>query len=93
MNALDDARHNEAAGHFTAAVNTIGFSSMSPIHSEYDVFVVVGWSVQLKSFFHCAFSSYSGGTSSPCGELHTRIGAMRSFGQVDFQKPSRHTDT
>jgi hypothetical protein len=42
MNALDDARHNEAAGHFSAAVNTIGFSSTLAIQSKYDVFVVVG---------------------------------------------------
>jgi len=42
MNALDDARYNEAADHFTAAVNTISFSSMSAIHFQYDVFVVVG---------------------------------------------------
>jgi hypothetical protein len=42
MTALDDARHNEAAGHFAAAVDTISFSSMFAIHSKYDVFVVVG---------------------------------------------------
>jgi hypothetical protein len=42
MNAFDDARYNEAADHFTAAVNTISFSSMLAIHSQYDVFVVVG---------------------------------------------------
>ncbi|KAG2153472.1 uncharacterized protein EDB93DRAFT_1248737 [Suillus bovinus] len=47
MNALDDARHNEAADHFTAAVNTIGFSSMSATHSRYDVFVVLfGWDLE-----------------------------------------------
>jgi hypothetical protein len=53
MNALDDARHNEAADHFTSAVNTFRFLSMSAIHSKYDIFVVVGrlqrnW----KPFFH-----------------------------------------
>ncbi|KAG2053742.1 WD40 repeat-like protein [Suillus hirtellus] len=42
MNALDDARHNEAADHFAAAVNTIVFSSILAIHSRYDIFVVVG---------------------------------------------------
>jgi hypothetical protein len=42
MNALDDARYDEAASHFTSAVKTIKFSSMSAIHSRYDVFVVVG---------------------------------------------------
>jgi hypothetical protein len=41
MNASDEKRHNEAAGYFTAAVNTIGFSSMSAIHSKYDIFAVV----------------------------------------------------
>ncbi|KAG1789003.1 uncharacterized protein HD556DRAFT_1447277 [Suillus plorans] len=53
MNALADARHNEAANHFTAAMNTIGFSSMSAIHSRYDVFVVLfGW--DLKSLWQTA---------------------------------------
>jgi hypothetical protein len=42
INALDDARYNEAASHFTSAVNTIEFLSMSAIDSRYDVFVVVG---------------------------------------------------
>ncbi|KAG2339171.1 TPR-like protein [Suillus weaverae] len=50
INALDDARHNEAADHFTAAVGTINFSSTSAIHSEYDIFVVLfGW--DLKSLW------------------------------------------
>jgi hypothetical protein len=40
----------------------------------------------------CTFSSYSGGTSSHCGKLHTRIGAMCSFGQVDFWKPLKHAE-
>ncbi|KAG2069769.1 WD40 repeat-like protein [Suillus decipiens] len=60
LNVLDDTdgmRHSEAADHFTSAVNTIRFSSMSAIHSKYDVFVVV-CSLQSirKSFFtpHCA---------------------------------------
>jgi hypothetical protein len=42
INALDNACHNEAADHFTSAVNTIRFSSMSAIHYKYDMFVVVG---------------------------------------------------
>jgi hypothetical protein len=42
MNALDDARYNEAASHLTSAVKAIRFSSTSAIHSKYDVFVVVG---------------------------------------------------
>jgi hypothetical protein len=33
VNALDDARYNDAADLFAAAVDTIGFSSMSAIHS------------------------------------------------------------
>ncbi|KAG2346471.1 hypothetical protein BDR05DRAFT_959376, partial [Suillus weaverae] len=50
INALDDARHNEAAGHFAAAVNTINFSSISAIHHKYDIFVVLfGW--DLKSLW------------------------------------------
>ncbi|KAG1848654.1 heterokaryon incompatibility protein-domain-containing protein [Suillus subluteus] len=53
MNALDDTRYNEAAVHFTAGVNTIGFSSMSAIHSQYDVFVVLFW-WDLKSLWRTA---------------------------------------
>ncbi|KAG2361233.1 hypothetical protein BDR07DRAFT_1610267 [Suillus spraguei] len=57
MNALDDARHNEAADHFTSAVNTIRFSSMSAIHSKYDVFVVLfGW--DLKSLWQTAHQNW-----------------------------------
>ncbi|KAG2066809.1 WD40 repeat-like protein [Suillus decipiens] len=41
LDHVDGARHNEAVDHFTSAVKTIRFSSMSPIHSQYDVFVVV----------------------------------------------------
>ncbi|KAG2346036.1 HET-domain-containing protein [Suillus weaverae] len=57
MNALDDARHNEAAGHFTAAVNTIDFTSVSAIHSKYDIFVVIfGW--DLKSLWLTAHQNW-----------------------------------
>ncbi|KAG2155099.1 uncharacterized protein EDB93DRAFT_134976 [Suillus bovinus] len=57
MNALDDARHNEAIGHFTAAVNTIGVSSMSDIHFKYDIFVVLfGW--DLKSLWRAVHQSW-----------------------------------
>ncbi|KAG2153445.1 uncharacterized protein EDB93DRAFT_1248718 [Suillus bovinus] len=57
MNALDNARHNEAADHFTAAVNTIGFSSMSATHSRYDVFVVLfGW--DLESLWRTAHQNW-----------------------------------
>ncbi|KAG2066807.1 WD40 repeat-like protein [Suillus decipiens] len=42
LDGVDGVRHSEAADHFTRAVNTIRFSSMSSIHSKYDVFVVVG---------------------------------------------------
>ncbi|KAG1854595.1 hypothetical protein F4604DRAFT_1932654 [Suillus subluteus] len=57
MNALDDARHSEAAGHFTSAVNTIGFSSTSAIHYRYDVFVVLfGW--DLESLWRTAHQNW-----------------------------------
>ncbi|KAG1768815.1 hypothetical protein EDD22DRAFT_211246 [Suillus occidentalis] len=47
INALDDARHNDAADHFAAAVNAISFSSMPPINSKYDIFVVLfGWDLE-----------------------------------------------
>ncbi|KAG1768783.1 hypothetical protein EDD22DRAFT_967192 [Suillus occidentalis] len=66
VNALDDARHNDAADHFAAAINTISFSSISPIHSKYDIFVVLfGWDLEslwltahqywCRSLFQAAF--------------------------------------
>jgi hypothetical protein len=41
INALDDASYNEAANHFTAAINSSAFSSEFAIHLKYEVFVVV----------------------------------------------------
>ncbi|KAG2337645.1 TPR-like protein, partial [Suillus weaverae] len=41
IEALDGARHDEAADHFTAAVNSGAFSSRSPIHFMYEDLVVV----------------------------------------------------
>lgn len=41
INAMNDAHHNEAADHFTAAVNSDAFSSTSAIHSIYEDLVVV----------------------------------------------------
>jgi len=38
---MNDARHNEAVGHFTAAVNTGALSSKSDIHYMYEDLVVV----------------------------------------------------
>ncbi|KAG0703994.1 hypothetical protein DFH29DRAFT_1078588 [Suillus ampliporus] len=53
INATDDGRHNEAADHFTDAVNASAFSSKSPIHSMYKDFVVLfGW--DLKSLWRNA---------------------------------------
>ncbi|KAG0703991.1 hypothetical protein DFH29DRAFT_1039962 [Suillus ampliporus] len=53
INAMDDGRHDEAADHFTAAVNDSTFSSSSPIHSMYEDFVVLfGW--DLKSLWRDA---------------------------------------
>ncbi|KAG2363571.1 hypothetical protein BDR07DRAFT_1403970 [Suillus spraguei] len=44
LNGVDGVCHSEAADHLTHAVNTIRFSSMSAIHSKYDVFLVLfGW--------------------------------------------------
>jgi hypothetical protein len=41
INALDDARHDEAADRFTAAINTRALSSEWAFESKYEVFVVV----------------------------------------------------
>ncbi|KAG0698231.1 WD40-repeat-containing domain protein [Suillus ampliporus] len=53
MNAMDNARHNEAADHFTAAVNSSDFPSTLAIHSTYeDLVVLFGW--DLKSLWQTA---------------------------------------
>ncbi|KAG1734460.1 uncharacterized protein EDB91DRAFT_589691 [Suillus paluster] len=45
--ATDDARYNEAADHFTAAVNTSASSSMTAIHYIYeDLVVLFGWNMK-----------------------------------------------
>ncbi|KAG2338323.1 hypothetical protein BDR05DRAFT_705075 [Suillus weaverae] len=53
IKALDGARHDEAADHFTVAVNTSAFSSRSHIHFMYeDLVVLFGW--DLKSLWQKA---------------------------------------
>ncbi|KAG0700213.1 hypothetical protein DFH29DRAFT_1056384 [Suillus ampliporus] len=53
INALNGARHDEAAEHFTAAVNSAAFSSTAAIHSIYkDLVVLFGW--DLKSLWQNA---------------------------------------
>jgi hypothetical protein len=51
---LDDASHNEAADHFTAAVNSSAFTSEAenPIHLKYKVFVVVRGYYSIENTFH-----------------------------------------
>ncbi|KAG0697842.1 hypothetical protein DFH29DRAFT_1020728, partial [Suillus ampliporus] len=45
--ALNGARHDEAADHFAAAVNSGAFSSKSDIHSTYaDLVVLFGWDLK-----------------------------------------------
>ncbi|KAG0696209.1 hypothetical protein DFH29DRAFT_212618 [Suillus ampliporus] len=46
--ASDDARHNEAADHFAAAIKTGAFSSGLAIHSIYeDLVVLFGWDLKI----------------------------------------------
>ncbi|KAG0702300.1 hypothetical protein DFH29DRAFT_1079532 [Suillus ampliporus] len=53
MDALNGARHDEAADHFTAAVKSSAFSSKSDIQSTYaDLVVLFGW--ELKSLWQNA---------------------------------------
>ncbi|KAG1790421.1 uncharacterized protein HD556DRAFT_1446150 [Suillus plorans] len=53
LKALDDARHDEAADHFTAALNSDALSSESDIHDIYeDLVVLFGW--DLKSLWRTA---------------------------------------
>jgi hypothetical protein len=49
---LDDASHNEAADHFTAAINSSAFTSEDPIHLKYEVFVMVRRYDSTKNTFH-----------------------------------------
>ncbi|KAG2359514.1 hypothetical protein BDR07DRAFT_1414832, partial [Suillus spraguei] len=57
LGGVDGVHYNEAADHFTSAVNTIRFSSRSGIHSKYDVFVVLfGW--DLKSLWQTAHKNW-----------------------------------
>jgi hypothetical protein len=50
---LDDASHNEAADHFTAAINSSAFTSESKhlIHLKYEVFVVVRAYYSIENIF------------------------------------------
>ncbi|KAG2355810.1 hypothetical protein BDR07DRAFT_1492731 [Suillus spraguei] len=57
LRALDRARHNEAADHFTAAVNSSNLSSKSDIHQIYeDLVVLFGW--DLKSLWLTAHQKW-----------------------------------
>ncbi|KAG0705636.1 hypothetical protein DFH29DRAFT_996722 [Suillus ampliporus] len=58
INAMNDARHDEAADHFTAAVNSSSdFSSTMAIHSTYeDLVVLFGW--DLKSLWQNAHQKW-----------------------------------
>jgi hypothetical protein len=49
---LDQASHNEAADHFTAAINSSAFSSEHAIHVKYEVFVVVRCYDSTANAFH-----------------------------------------
>ncbi|KAG2336497.1 hypothetical protein BDR05DRAFT_971015, partial [Suillus weaverae] len=85
INASDDARHNEAAGHFIAAVNTINFSSISAIHSKYDIFVVLfGW--DLKSLWLTAHQHWCHSLRQPMPSLRTaaRRGREKCYGTMRF---------
>jgi hypothetical protein len=86
INASNEARHSEAADHFTAAISTGVLSSKWEIYSKYEVFVVVCSYDSTENAFHArlrVLCSSLGGTSSPCVKLETRIDAMHSFGRVD----------
>jgi hypothetical protein len=49
---LDDVSHNEAADHFTTAINNGAFTSKDPIHLKYEVFVVVRGYYSTYNTFH-----------------------------------------
>jgi len=96
INASNDARHSEAADHFTAAISTGVLSSKWEIHSQYEVFVVVCSYDSTQNAFHAqlrALCSSLDGTLSHCGKLETRIGAMHFFMRADWRKPTKRIDT
>src|SRR6267154_6195064 len=94
INSLGSAHANETSDYFTAAFNTIACSSESTIWSQYEDFSVVREYHATEIAFRLKLcSSSSAGTSSPSGKLQTNIGAMHSFTQVDFEKPTNRTDT
>ncbi|KAG0694178.1 hypothetical protein DFH29DRAFT_336313 [Suillus ampliporus] len=60
INASNDGRHDEAADHFTAAVNSTAFSSTAAIDSIYkDLVVLFGW--DLKSLWESAHRNWCDG--------------------------------
>jgi hypothetical protein len=95
IDALNGDYENEDADYFTAVVNGIASTSQSAIHSGYDDFVVVCSCDITENAFHAhmrGLSSSSVGTSSHCGKLQTRNGAMDSFVHVGFEKPTNRID-
>jgi hypothetical protein len=65
FDAWDDARHDEAANHFTAAINTAVFSSEWVIQPKYEFFVEVRRCNGQENAFQSqlwAFLRSSGGT-------------------------------
>ncbi|KAG2363718.1 hypothetical protein BDR07DRAFT_1403379, partial [Suillus spraguei] len=95
VNSVDGVHYNEAADHFTSAVNTIRFSSMSAIHSKYDVFVVLfGW--DLMSLWRTAHQNqlqeafkayrYMMDTADEATQARCLIGPQASLGRQNFQR-------
>ena len=85
---MNDARHDEAAGHFTDAINSGVLSNESGINSKYEVFVVVrSYLSDEHDTFHAqlwALHSCLGGTSHPRGNLHTSIDATHCSRRVSW---------
>jgi hypothetical protein len=84
INVLDGARHDEAADHFTAAVNSTAFSSKS-IHQTYeDLMTVCQDDTYISLFVIEYFGHCSAGISSPCCSRHQkRCQAFLSAGKTD----------
>jgi len=87
IEALNDARHNEAVDYFTFAVSSDVLSNGLVIHPEYEIFVIVRLYRSTPNVFHAQLRtlySYLGGTWRPCGKLHTRICATHFFRLINW---------
>jgi hypothetical protein len=89
--AFENTHHNEAAGHFSDAINTIAVFSKSAIHPKFEVFSMVRWKIPHQLLLHASYR-FLDGTLRRCGKQRIRNDVMHSFMPIDFERPSNRTD-